>query len=610
MKWRIALPMTLLISDRAWAQPPIVTSDAIDGLAAWETATRARVGAVFQAIPHIPAEALSAAARVRADALTHGHAPVFVIFAGLTLLGILGEEIYKRGRPARETALSRLMPAAIFSACVAVVFFAVEWPPLARVVLLIFLSALICYRIVSVLIAVSSPPRRVGRTRAWAAVVLLAIASTAVGRSLGVDPEVVRATAYLFSLVLLALAVEAVLAERLLTRAARAALIIVTIMIWLLWCVDLKGLFWLGVFAFMLPPLLRGVGHLAAESLPDGVDGTLSILVVRGARAVVIALATGWLALVWRLNPDALGHRDPVVTALFFGLLKSVIVILLADLLWQISKSWIARMLAGSSDNVGLSAEEVARRGRLRTLLPILRNALAVVVLVMTALVVLAELGVEIGPLLAGAGIFGVALGFGSQTLVKDVISGVFYMFDDAFRVGEYIQAKNYKGTVEGFSLRSVRLRHHRGPVFTVPFGDLGAVENMSRDWGVVKFRVAVDFKTDLEKARKLTKKIGQTLLDDPELGPLFIEPLKMKGLEEFGEYGLVLSFGMTLKPSPMQSFIRRRANLMLRDVFTENGIEFATPSVQVGGGDAGSGDAAAAAVALKARAPSAKAEA
>jgi small-conductance mechanosensitive channel len=193
---------------------------------------------------------------------------------------------------------------------------------------------------------------------------------------------------------------------------------------------------------------------------------------------------------------------------------------------------------------------------------------------------------VEIGPLIAGAGIFGVALGFGSQTLVKDVISGVLYMLDDAFRVGEYIQAKNYKGTVEGFSLRSVRLRHHRGPVFTVPFGELGAVENMSRDWGVVKFRISVSYEADVEKARKLTKEIGADFMEDPELGPLFIEPLKMKGIEEFGDYGMVLSFGMMLRPSPMQSFIRRRANLLLREAFIENGIEFATPSVQVGGDD------------------------
>jgi small-conductance mechanosensitive channel len=246
-----------------------------------------------------------------------------------------------------------------------------------------------------------------------------------------------------------------------------------------------------------------------------------------------------------------------------------------------------------------LPPAEAARRARLHTLLPIFRNVLAVMVAVMAGLIVLAQLGVEIGPLLAGAGIFGVALGFGSQTLVKDVISGIFYMLDDAFRVGEYIQAKSYMGTVEGFSLRSVRLRHHRGPVFTVPFGELGAVENMSRDWVIDKFRISVGYDTDIDKARKIAKSIGAELLTDSELGPLFIQPLKMKGVEEFGDYGIVLSFAMTTVPG-RQTFIRRKAYAMIRDAFQQNGIEFAQPSVQVGGDER---SAVAAATAVRAAA-------
>ena len=121
----------------------------------------------------------------------------------------------------------------------------------------------------------------------------------------------------------------------------------------------------------------------------------------------------------------------------------------------------------------------------------------------------LSALGVQIGPLIAGAGVVGVAVGFGAQTLVKDVISGMFYLLDDAFRVGEYIQSGSYKGTVESFSLRSVKLRHHRGPLYTVPFGELGAVQNMSRDWVIDKMSVGVTYDTDLDKVKKLIKQIG-----------------------------------------------------------------------------------------------------
>lgn len=150
---------------------------------------------------------------------------------------------------------------------------------------------------------------------------------------------------------------------------------------------------------------------------------------------------------------------------LILGLVKSVIVLMIADMGWNVAKLAIDRKLASVATDGQLSTAEAGRRSRLRTLLPIFRNGLAALVLVTTALTVLAELGIEVGPLIAGAGIFGVAIGFGSQALVKDVISDLFYLLDDAFRVGEYIQSGSYMGTVESFSLRSIRLRHHRGPI-------------------------------------------------------------------------------------------------------------------------------------------------
>jgi small-conductance mechanosensitive channel len=125
-------------------------------------------------------------------------------------------------------------------------------------------------------------------------------------------------------------------------------------------------------------------------------------------------------------------------------------------------------------------------------LLPIFRNVLFVLVIAVAAMMALAEMGVQIGPLIAGASVVGVAIGFGAQTFVRDGIAGMFYLLDDAFRVGEYIQSGNYKGTVEGFSIRSVRLRHHRGPVYTVPFSLLGAIQNQSRDWVIDKIAVGV----------------------------------------------------------------------------------------------------------------------
>jgi moderate conductance mechanosensitive channel len=167
---------------------------------------------------------------------------------------------------------------------------------------------------------------------------------------------------------------------------------------------------------------------------------------------------------------------------------------------------------------------------RLRTLLPLLRTTLAIVFVTLFALSALWTLGIQIAPLLAGAGIFGLAIGFGAQALVRDVISGVFFLIEDVFRIGEYIESgTSTKGTVEHISFRTVALRHHNGPLTFVPYGLLGTVRNDSRDWVIDKFNIPLPLSVDSEKIRKMIKGIGEDLTLDPELGPLIREPLKGK---------------------------------------------------------------------------------
>jgi small-conductance mechanosensitive channel len=183
--------------------------------------------------------------------------------------------------------------------------------------------------------------------------------------------------------------------------------------------------------------------------------------------------------------------------------------------------------------------------------------------------------------------VVGVAVGFGAQTLVKDIISGMFYLLDDAFRTGEYIISGSYKGTVESFSLRSIKLRHHRGSLYTVPFGELGAVQNMSRDWVIDKLSVSVTYDTDLDKVKPAIKEVSKQIMADPELAPHIIEPLKMQGVEQFGDFAIQIRLKMMTKPGE-QFVIRRRAYALIKKTFDAKGIEFAFPTVTVaGGGDA-----------------------
>jgi len=278
--------------------------------------------------------------------------------------------------------------------------------------------------------------------------------------------------------------------------------------------------------------------------------------------------------------------------------LSAIIILLIADVLWHAMKTAIDRKLAESADLGQPSTDEARRRSRLRTLLPIFRNILFVFVIAVAVLMALSAMGVPITPLVAGAGVLGIAVGFGAQTFARDIIAGMFYLVDDAFRVGEYIQSGNYKGTVEGFSIRSVRLRHQRGAVYTVPFSLLGAVQNQSRDWVIDKLMVGITYDSDIDRARKLIKQIGLELAEDPEFKPLILEPLKMQGVDALGDFAVQLRMKMMTLPG--ENFvIRRKALAMIKAAFDANGIKFAFPTVQV----AGEGDTSAATAAVAQRA-------
>jgi small-conductance mechanosensitive channel len=189
----------------------------------------------------------------------------------------------------------------------------------------------------------------------------------------------------------------------------------------------------------------------------------------------------------------------------------------------------------------------------------------------------LSHLGFNIGPLLAGAGVIGIAVGFGAQSLVRDVISGVFFLFEDAFRVGEYIDTGRLKGTVEGISLRSLRLRHQSGQVHTVPFGQILAVTNSSRDWAVVRFNLHIEPTADLELVRKTVKRVGLELLEDRELGNEFIQPLKLQGALDVTRDTMVIRCKFTARPG-RPSFVQRQALRRIIQRFGEVGIRFAAP--------------------------------
>jgi len=262
--------------------------------------------------------------------------------------------------------------------------------------------------------------------------------------------------------------------------------------------------------------------------------------------------------------------------------LSIVVVVLLSFIAWQLIKARIDQKLKEEMPEADEDAEEGSAGGsRMGTLLVLLRKFVLAVMFVIVALIILASMGINIGPLIAGAGVVGLAIGFGAQTLVKDIIAGVFFLMDDAFRVGDFIETSGQKGMVEHISLRSLRLRNARGPVHTIPFGDMGTVTNMSRDYIITKLDFRVRYDTDVDKVRKVIKKIYEQIEQDEELGPKLLGKIKSQGVKELDDSAMIMRVKYKTKPGD-QFVIRRELFRMIQESFRKNRIEFAHRNVTV----------------------------
>jgi small-conductance mechanosensitive channel len=294
-------------------------------------------------------------------------------------------------------------------------------------------------------------------------------------------------------------------------------------------------------------------------------------------RAVALLIAALTLAWIWI---DAIELTAAGASRAMQSATAAAGTLLVAYIAWELARLAIDRHLQDVGGGPKLPGtdddDETAPGSRLQTMLPMLRVAFGVVIAVLATLIVLSRLGVDTAPLIAGAGVFGLAVSFGSQSLVRDIISGLFYMWDDAFRVGEYIDTGRLKGTVEALGIRSVKLRHHNGPLHTIPYGQLGAVTNQSRDFATIKFNLRLEPGTDIEVVRKAAKQIGLAMQEDPEIAAEVMLPLKMQGIADVADTAVVLRFKFTARPVK-PSWVQREYLKRMYRVFAEKGIAFAS---------------------------------
>ena len=304
----------------------------------------------------------------------------------------------------------------------------------------------------------------------------------------------------------------------------------------------------------------------------SGLSNITSFLIGVGALMLVFT--------IWGYRVDEV-IKSTVAGQVLSSFIELIVIIAIAYVLWIIAIYFMNPYLP--DEGISGPGDEAGGTGvsRISTLMPIFKKILFGLLVMLVVMIYLSQLGVDIGPLLAGAGIIGIAIGFGAQTLVKDVISGMFYLIDDAFRKGEYIEIGEIRGTVENISIRSFQLRHHNGPVHTVPYGDITSLTNYSRDWVIMKFEIRIPYETDVEMVRKLIKKVGAEMLEDEELKPMLIDQMKSQGVNRMDDSALIVRCKFTSHPGH-QFYLRRIAYAKIQKAFEDNGIHFAPRRVIV----------------------------
>lgn len=300
--------------------------------------------------------------------------------------------------------------------------------------------------------------------------------------------------------------------------------------------------------------------------------------VAEHAAAILVTAIAAWaIFAVWGVN---LAQSGSIAHAVW----EVVLIVFLAWLAFEAVDIAIDRKIEDEGGYITAAPGEEGSGGgtsRVTTLLPLFRNFLLIVIIIVAGMVALAELGVDIAPLFAGAGVLGLAIGFGAQSLIKDIFSGAFFLLDDAFRIAEYIDVGSVKGSVEKISLRSMQLRHHRGALHTIPFGEIKHLTNYSRDWVMMKLPLRVNYNTDVDKVRKLVKNLGKELMAHPEVGHMFMQPLKSQGVFKMEDSAMIIRVKFMTKPGE-QFMTRKVVYAEIQKLFDENGIEFAHQRVTV----------------------------
>ncbi|WP_120008642.1 mechanosensitive ion channel domain-containing protein [Teichococcus vastitatis] len=303
-------------------------------------------------------------------------------------------------------------------------------------------------------------------------------------------------------------------------------------------------------------PGLESRANRYVPLLKGSVSALLTVLTLMTLLEVWGVAAFAWFA------PGALGSRL-LGSGLSFGM-----TVALALLVWEVANAALQRHIERLSRDA-----EAARSARVRTLVPMLRTTLMVVILLFVGFTLLSEIGVNVAPLLAGAGVIGLALGFGSQKLVQDVITGVFLLFEDAMTVGDVVNLGGKAGVVEHLSIRSIKLRDLDGSLHIIPFSTVNSVTNMTRDFSFAVLDVQVAYREDIDRVVEALTGVCSEMRSEARWGLAIRDEMEVLGVDKLMPDGPVIK--VRIKTEPIKRWeVMREANRRIKRRFDELGIE------------------------------------
>jgi small-conductance mechanosensitive channel len=369
--------------------------------------------------------------------------------------------------------------------------------------------------------------------------------------------------------------------------------IFLLIALWLVWAVEiphgyartlryLTSAIVVFIIARLAQILILGALDRMLRVTPDltsrypGLDSRLAMyhpMLVSVARALIFFFGAIVLLQLWGLGALDWLVTTPLGQRLLSSLVTLAVTLLLALVVWESVNAAIERHLAKLAREA-----QLARAARLRTLLPLLRSTLLIAIVIVVGMMVLSEIGVNIGPLLAGAGIVGVAIGFGSQKLVQDLITGIFLLLENAMQVGDWVTASGLSGTVENLSVRTIRLRAADGSVHIIPFSAVTTVTNVNRGIGNASVNVCVAYHEDTDRVSDALKEIVASMRQEPDFSAKMLSDLQLWGVDKIDGAGVTIAGQVVCTDSGRWS-VQREFNRRMKKRFEELGIEIYNPT-------------------------------